>query len=116
MFYNPAVRRKLRRVSMNNLDHLLQRNRELATQQSAAGTLMPSLPRALPKVKAVIIGCADMRVDPVHVLGTKPGDAVVLRNIAITLGKCSIGSAGRALKAFSPAGMTGNLVDLDAHF
>jgi carbonic anhydrase len=66
---------------MNNLDHFLQRNRELATQQSAAGTLMPSLPRALPKVKAVIIGCADMRVDPVHVLGTKPGDAVVLRNI-----------------------------------
>ena len=66
---------------MNNLDHLLQRNKEFAAQQSAAGTLMPSLPRALPKVKAVIIGCADMRVDPAHVLGTKPGEAVVLRNI-----------------------------------
>jgi carbonic anhydrase len=66
---------------MNNLDHLLQRNREFAVEQSAAGTLMPSLPRAMPKVKAVIIGCADMRVDPAHVLGTKPGEAVVLRNI-----------------------------------
>ena len=66
---------------MNNLDHLLQRNKEFAAQQSAAGTLMPSLPRALPKLKAVIIGCADMRVDPAHVLGTKPGEAVVLRNI-----------------------------------
>lgn len=42
---------------------------------------MPSLPRAMPNVKAVIIGCADMRVDPAHVLGTKPGEAVVLRNI-----------------------------------
>ena len=66
---------------MNNLDHLLQRNKEFAVQQSAAGTLMPSLPRAMPKVKAIIIGCADMRVDPAHVLGTKPGEAVVLRNI-----------------------------------
>jgi carbonic anhydrase len=66
---------------MSNLDHLLQRNKEFAVQQSAEGTLMPSLPRAMPKVKAIIIGCADMRVDPAHVLGTKPGEAVVLRNI-----------------------------------
>jgi carbonic anhydrase len=35
----------------------------------------------MPKVRAIIIGCADMRVDPAHVLGTKPGEAVVLRNI-----------------------------------
>jgi carbonic anhydrase len=66
---------------MNNLYDLLQRNKAFAVQQSAEGTLMPSLPRALPNVKAVIIGCADMRVDPVHVLGIKPGEAVVLRNI-----------------------------------
>ena len=42
---------------------------------------MPSLPRAMPDVKAIIIGCADMRVDPAHVLGIKPGEAVVIRNI-----------------------------------
>jgi carbonic anhydrase len=66
---------------MNNLDYLLRRNKEFAVQQSAAGTLMPSLPQAMPMVKAVIIGCADMRVDPAHVLGIKPGEAVVLRNI-----------------------------------
>jgi carbonic anhydrase len=69
------------RINMSNLDYFLQRNKEFAVQQSAAGTLMPSLPRAMPKVKAVIIGCADMRVDPAHVLGIKPGEAVVLRNI-----------------------------------
>ncbi|HXN99458.1 MAG TPA: carbonic anhydrase [Candidatus Acidoferrales bacterium] len=66
---------------MNNLDRLLQRNKEFAAQQSAAGTLMPSLLRTMPNVKAIIIGCADMRADPAHVLGTKPGEAVVLRNI-----------------------------------
>jgi len=66
---------------MSTLDHLLQRNQDFAARQSAAGTLMPSLPRAMPKVKALISGCADMRVDPTHVLGIKPGEAVVLRNI-----------------------------------
>jgi carbonic anhydrase len=67
---------------VNNLDRLLQRNKEFAAEQSAEGTLMPSLARAMPNVKAIIIGCADMRVDPAHVLGIKPGEAVVLRNIA----------------------------------
>jgi len=66
---------------MNNLDRWLQRNKEFAAQQSAEGALMPSFPRAMPNVKAVIIGCADMRADPAHVLGIKPGEAVVLRNI-----------------------------------
>src|SRR5580704_11357085 len=66
---------------MNHLDRLLGRNQQFAAQQSAAGTLMPSLPRALPNVKAVIVGCADMRVDPAHVLGIMPGEAVVIRNI-----------------------------------
>jgi carbonic anhydrase len=66
---------------MNNLDSMLQRNKDFAAQQSAAGTLMPSLPRALPKVKAIIIGCADMRVDPADILGIEPGEAVVMRNI-----------------------------------
>lgn len=66
---------------MSTLDSLLQRNKEFAARQSAAGTLMPSLPAALPNVKAIIITCADMRVDPAHVLGIRPGEAVVLRNI-----------------------------------
>jgi carbonic anhydrase len=66
---------------MDNLDNMLERNKDFAARQSAAGTLMPSLPRAMPNVKAIIIGCADMRVDPAHVLGIKPGEAVVIRNI-----------------------------------
>jgi carbonic anhydrase len=66
---------------MNSLDSMLERNKDFAARQSAAGTLLPWLPRSLPNVKAVIIGCADMRVDPAHVLGIKPGEAVVMRNI-----------------------------------
>ncbi len=66
---------------MSDLESMLERNKDFAARQSAAGTLMPSLPRALPNVKAIIIGCADMRVDPAHVLGIKPGEAVVIRNI-----------------------------------
>ena len=59
---------------MNTLDLMLKRNKESAAP-------MPSLPKSMPSVKAVITGCADMRVDPVYVLGIKPGEAVVLRNI-----------------------------------
>jgi carbonic anhydrase len=66
---------------VSSLDSMLERNKDFAAQQSAAGTLLPSLPRAMPDVKAIIIGCADMRVDPAHVLGIKPGEAVVIRNI-----------------------------------
>jgi carbonic anhydrase len=66
---------------MYQFDPMAQRNKAFAVQQSTAGALMPSLPRALPNVKAIIIGCADMRVDPAHVLGIRPGEAVVMRNI-----------------------------------
>jgi carbonic anhydrase len=66
---------------MSNLDSMLERNKEFAAQQSAAGTLMPSLSLATPNIRAFIIGCADMRVDPAHILGIKPGQALVLRNI-----------------------------------
>jgi len=66
---------------MNSFDSLLTRNKDFAAHQSAHGSLMPSLPRALANVRAIIIGCADMRVDPAHVLGIQPGEAVVMRNI-----------------------------------
>jgi carbonic anhydrase len=66
---------------MSNLDSMLERNKDFARRQSAAGTIMPWLPQALPNVRAIIIGCADMRVDPAHVLGIEPGEAVVMRNI-----------------------------------
>ncbi len=66
---------------MSHLDELLQRNKEFAAEQSAAGTLMPSLRAAMPNVRGIVIGCADMRVDPAYILNLKPGEVVVLRNI-----------------------------------
>jgi carbonic anhydrase len=66
---------------MNELAKLLKRSREVAARDSAMGRLQPPLPDALTHVKAIIIGCADMRVDPAHILDLKPGEAVVLRNI-----------------------------------
>jgi carbonic anhydrase len=81
LFQQNAGQYLSRRINVNNLDSMLKRNKDFAALQSAAGTLMPSLPQAMPNVKAIIIGCADMRVDPAHVLGIKPGEAVVIRNI-----------------------------------
>lgn len=66
---------------MNAVNTLVERNKNIAAKQSAAGKLQPSLPEALPLVKAIIIGCADMRADPALVLGLEPGEAVVMRNI-----------------------------------
>jgi carbonic anhydrase len=66
---------------MNHLDEFLERNKHFANDQIAGGKLLPSLPEAMPKVKAIIIGCADMRVDPAHVLGIESGEAIVIRNI-----------------------------------
>ena len=66
---------------MSQFDSWLQRNKKFAAEQSAAGALMPWLPSALTNVRAVVITCADMRVDPAYVLGLKPGEAVVMRNI-----------------------------------
>src|SRR3984885_13359455 len=66
---------------MSYLDTILQRNKDFAARQAAAGVRVPSLPGAMPNVRAMIIGCADMRVDPAHLLGIQPGEAVVIRNI-----------------------------------
>src|SRR5215472_323149 len=94
---------------MNNLDQMLERNKDFAAHQSAA-TLMPSLPRTLPNVKAVIIGCADMRVDPEKLFGIKLGEAVVIRNIGgrITPGLLEelgmLGRIGQVAKAMPGGG------------
>jgi carbonic anhydrase len=81
LFQQGIVQYLLGGMNMSNLDSMLKRNKDFAARQSAEGTLMPSLPQAMPNVKAIIIGCADMRVDPAHVLGITPGEAVVIRNI-----------------------------------
>ena len=59
---------------MTNTTTLLDRNRRFAGDFAAA-----ELP-ILPKLRTVILACADARVDPAHILGLELGDAVVIRN------------------------------------
>lgn len=66
---------------MTYLDTLLDRNEHFAARVGSSVAVSPQLPEALPTVKAVIIGCADMRAEPVDILGLKLGEAVVMRNI-----------------------------------
>lgn len=60
---------------MNTIDTLVQRNHDFATHRFVAGLPMR------PSLQTLIISCADPRVDPVHLLGLEPGEAVVLRNV-----------------------------------
>jgi len=103
---------------MTGLDIMLERNRDFAARQVAVGTLMPSLPTQLPNVKAVIIGCADMRVDPEAILGLASGEAVVMRNIGgrITPGLLEqlglLGRIGEVAEAVPGAGGEFHLIVL----
>lgn len=77
---------------MTTLDTLMKRNKDFAAHQFATDlSLMPSLASTLNKARALIIGCADPRVDPDHVLGFEPGEAVVIRNIG---GRITLGTLG----------------------
>jgi carbonic anhydrase len=53
---------------------LIDRNRKFSGNFSGG-----SLP-VIPKLRTVVLTCADARVDPAHVLGLELGDAVVIRN------------------------------------
>jgi carbonic anhydrase len=59
---------------MSNLDLLLERNQKFA-QTGAHQGLSP-----MPLHQLFVVSCIDPRVDPAHILGAGPGDALVLRN------------------------------------
>ena len=59
---------------MSNISPLLERNKEFARTGAHIG-LMP-----VPKYKVFVVACMDGRVDPAHILGVDPGDALVMRN------------------------------------
>jgi carbonic anhydrase len=60
---------------MSTMETLTQRNGDFATTGFIDDLAM------MPKLKTIVIGCADPRVDPAHVLGLELGDAAVIRNI-----------------------------------
>jgi len=60
---------------MTIIDTFIERNKHFADQH-----IHQSL-SIMPKLKTMIIGCVDPRVDPVEILGLEPGEAIVIRNV-----------------------------------
>jgi carbonic anhydrase len=60
---------------MATFDTLIGRN-----QDFAAHHFPKNLP-LMPTLRTMIIGCVDQRVDPAHLLGLQPGEAIVIRNV-----------------------------------
>jgi len=94
----------VRSNTMTIVDTLVERNADFAAHQ-----FTPNLPLAT-TLGITVIGCLDPRVDPAHVLGLKPGEAAVLRNIGgrvtpATLQTLAlIGTLPRLLGAPGPVG------------
>ena len=57
------------------IDTLIARNDDFAAQRFQGGLSL------LPSLKAIVVGCADPRVDPALVLGLDLGEAAIIRNI-----------------------------------
>lgn len=59
---------------MSSTTIFLERNRQFASDFAAAD--LPGLPR----LRTVVLTCADPRVDPAHILGLELGEVAVFRN------------------------------------
>jgi carbonic anhydrase len=60
---------------MTTIDTLTERNKDFAAHHFVEGLML------MPKLRTMIIGCADPRIDPAHILGIEIGEALVIRNI-----------------------------------
>jgi carbonic anhydrase len=60
---------------MTTLDTLLERNQDFASHDFSKDLSM------MPTLRTIIISCVDPRVDPAHLFGLGPGEAIVIRNV-----------------------------------
>ncbi len=60
---------------MTTFDTLLKRNQDFAAHHFLKDLSM------MPRLRIMIIGCVDPRVDPAHVLGLGLGEAIEIRNV-----------------------------------
>ncbi len=60
---------------MTTFDTLIERNQDFAAHHFLKDLSM------MPRLRTMIIGCVDPRVDPAHVFGLGPGEAIVIRNV-----------------------------------
>ena len=61
-------------------DDLLRGNREHAARTATAAAAGATRPAKLPARRLFVLTCMDARVDPLPILGLRPGDAHVVRN------------------------------------
>lgn len=88
---------------MDTIKTLNERHKRFVAHRFAPGLAM------MPKLKTMIIGCADPRVDPAEVLGLELGDAAVIRNIGgrITPATLQTMAMLRLVAAADPGGPPG---------
>lgn len=60
---------------MDFVETISKRNADFVTSRYSADL------KIIPSTKTIIIGCLDPRVDPTEILGLKPGEAAIIRNI-----------------------------------
>ena len=74
----------------------------------ARARFVPGLPM-LPRLRTLVVGCVDPRVDPAHVLGLETGDAAVIRNVGgrvtpdVLAELALLGRLTKTLVGFAPA-------------
>jgi carbonic anhydrase len=78
---------------MNVIETLVERNDEFVETRFASG--LPILPR----LRTLVLGCVDPRVDPAHVFGLDVGDAAVAADLAVLRDAPSIAARYRATGA-----------------
>jgi carbonic anhydrase len=88
---------------MDTIETLNERNKHFAAHQFTGKLAM------MPKLKTMVIGCADPRVDPADVLGLELGDAAVIRNIGGRTTPATLQTMAmlRLVAAADPAGPPG---------
>ncbi len=73
---------------MTTLDTLLERNQDFAAHHFLKDLSM------MPRLRTMIIGCVDPRVDPAHVLGLDLGEAIVIRNVGGRITPATLSTLG----------------------
>lgn len=88
---------------MDTIETLRSRNEHFAKHRAAQGMAM------MPRLRCMIVGCADPRVDPADVLGLELGDAAVIRNVGgrITPATLQTMAMLRLVASADPAGPPG---------
>ncbi len=88
---------------MDTVETLRSRNEDFALHDHVPGLAM------MPKLKCIVVGCADPRVDPANLFALESGDAVVIRNVGGRITPATLATMAmlRLVAAADPGGPPG---------